>query len=201
MQLQLLSALPMLETPDLILRQLVASDAKDIFAYASNPHVSRYVFWEPHRTILDSRSMIRYMQQKMKMGEPSSWGIVLKETQKVIGTIGFVEISHEHQCAEVGYSLDERFWNHGYATQALARVLNFAFLQLQCNRVEAFFNVQNPASGRVMEKNGMHYEGTMKEKYYCKGEYIDVSCYALTRGEYLSSLREGSRSMRLDAPS
>ena len=196
MQLQLLSALPILETPDLLLRQLLQSDAQDVFSYSSNPHVSKYVFWEPHRTVLDSRSMIRYMQQRMRQGEPSSWGIFCKQAQKIIGTIGFVEISHEHQSAEVGYSLAEEYWNRGYATQALAAVLNFAFLQLQCNRVEAFFDVRNPASGRVMEKNGMHFEGTMKEKFFCKGQYIDVSSYALTRREYLAALRDGSRSMR-----
>lgn len=187
MRSRLLSALPTLETRDLILRQLTLSDARDVFAYSSNPNVSRYVFWETHKTLSDSRAMIRYMQHRIRGGEPASWGIVLKENQKVIGTIGFVECSEEHKSAEVGYSLDERCWNRGYTSQALSCVLRYAFIDAQCNRIEANFDTRNPASGRVMEKCGMHYEGTMREKYYNKGEFVDISTYGLTRREFLRS--------------
>ena len=173
---------PMLETDDLSLRPLRMKDAADIFAYASDPEVSRYVFWDPHRTVSDTRAYIRYVRSLYRRGLPSSWAVVLKNTGTVIGTIGFMGYSSIHHTAEVGYSFSRLFWNRGYATQALRAVIISAFDSIpDLHRIEAQHDIRNPASGRVMEKCGMKHEGIFHGRLWNKTEYIDVAVYAILR--------------------
>ena len=93
-------------------------------------------------------------------------------------------IQNENSCAEVGYSLSRAYWNKGIMTEALGAVLQNAFYDLRLNRVEAIHEVRNPASGAVMRKCGMRYEGRLREKLYNKGRYVDVDLYAITRADY-----------------
>ena len=72
------SRLPVLETDDLILRKPARKDAKDVFGYASDPEVARYVLWEPHRSLSETRSFIRFLRSRIRAGYPSSWVVVLK---------------------------------------------------------------------------------------------------------------------------
>lgn len=175
----LFAHLPVLETPRLILRPLKMSDAKDIYAYSKDPAVSRYVLWETHRSIADSKLYLRYMKRRYSAGQPSSWGIVLKETGRVVGTIGFMNFSEEHSVTEVGYCLAKPQWGQGIMTEALRAVIAMAFDKLHVHRVEALFDVHNPASGRVMEKCGMKREGVMRQRVFNKGHYVDVEMCAI----------------------
>lgn len=79
---------PTLETERLILRKLKISDDKDIFEYAKDPEVSRYVTWEPHKSIEDARAFINWNLERYNKGEIGEWAIELKETGRVIGSIG-----------------------------------------------------------------------------------------------------------------
>ena len=123
--------------------------------------------------------MVRSALRAYRMGEPASLAIELRETGRVVGTIGFVWIDDEHNCAEIGYSLAQEYWGRGLMTEALRAMLEFAFVRLHLNRVEAMFDVRNRASGRVMEKCGMRREGLLRQKLYNKGEYVDVEIWAI----------------------
>lgn len=103
-----LGYMPDLETDRLILRKLTMHDAEDIYAYSKDPEVARHVLWDAHRSIGESRAYLRYMIRRYRMTEPASWGIELKETGAVIGTIGFMWIQDDNRAAEVGYSLAPR---------------------------------------------------------------------------------------------
>jgi len=177
------SSLPELETESLLLRKLCRSDAADLFAYSSDPEVTRYVLWEPHRSISETRDYLRYMRQLYRQGAPSSWAIVLKDENRVIGTIGFMWYALENQSAEVGYSLSRAYWNRGYATQALSAVVRSAFQRLPLYRIEAQHDLRNPASGRVMEKCGFSREGVLRGRIVNKGEHIDIVLYAILKSD------------------
>ena len=181
--------LPALETADLILRKPAAKDAKDIFRYASDPEVARYVLWEPHRSLSETRSFVRFLRSRIRSGYPSSWVVVLKETGSVIGTIGFIWYSEENRSAELGYSFSREHWNHGYATQALKAVIEASFSSLPLNRLEAQHDIRNPASGRVMKKCGLRQEGILRNRIVNKGEYIDVALYAILRSDWENAQR------------
>ncbi len=173
--------MPPLETERLLLRRLNMHDAKDIFEYSRDPEVARHVLWEAQRSIGDARAYLRYMIRRYRQNEPASWGIELKSTGKIIGTIGFMWIQSDNAAAEVGYSLARSQWNRGIMTEALRAVLGYGFSTLRLNRIEAMHEVDNPASGAVMRKCGMLHEGTLREKLMNKGRYVDVELYAALR--------------------
>ena len=178
------SCLPVLETENLVLRPPRRKDAKDIFSYASDPEVSRYVLWEPHRSLSETRGYVGAMIRRAREGFPSSWVITLRETGQVIGTIGFVWYSYDNRSAELGYSLSRKYWNRGYATQALGAVVGEAFRSLPVNRLEAQHDVRNPASGRVMEKCGLRQEGILRDRILNRNEYVDVALWAILRADW-----------------
>jgi ribosomal-protein-alanine N-acetyltransferase len=175
---------PLLRSERLHLRRLAMHDASDIFEYSSDPRVAEHVLWTAHRSISESRGYIRYMLRKYRYGEPSSWGIALNETDKVIGTIGFMWIQPENAAAEVGYSLSRAYWNQGYMTEALQTLLRYGFNDMKLNRIEAMHETANPASGAVMRKCGMQKEGTLRSKVLNKGKYVDVDLYAILRSDF-----------------
>lgn len=176
--------LPRLETERLILRRVRLRDAQDMFVYSKDDEVSRHVLWDTHKTLSDSVACCRAIKRQYRYGLPSTFAIELKETGHMIGTIGFMWINTEHRSAEVGYSLSRAYWNRGLTTEALRKVLEFAFEDLDLHRVEAQYEVDNPASGRVMEKCGMTCEGLMHDRVFNKGHYSDVYVYAILKNQF-----------------
>jgi len=177
--------MPDLETERLRLRKLTMRDAQDIYDYSKDPLVAKYVLWDAHRGISESRAYLRFMLRKYRMGEPASWGIELKSSGKIIGTIGYMWIQSDNAAAEVGYSLSRAHWGQGIMTEALGAVIDYAFTSLHLNRVEAIHEPDNPASGAVMRKCGMQYEGHLRQKLMNKGRYVDVDMYAILREDYV----------------
>ena len=177
------SRLPVLETEDLVLRKPRKKDSSDIFQYASDPEVARYVLWEPHRSVSETRCFVRELRRRCREGYPSSWVITLRETGRVIGTIGFVWYSTDNRSAELGYSLSRNYWNRGYATQALGAVVREVFRSLPVNRLEAQYDIRNPASGRVMEKCGLRQEGILRDRIVNKGEYVTTVLCSVLRAD------------------
>lgn len=187
------SSLPVLLTRRLRLRALTMSDDRDMYRYASDPLVSQHVLWEPHESLRQTRSTLRAALRQYRSGSPASFAIERRSDRRMIGTIGFMWINCEHRTGEVGYSLARDCWNQGYATEALAAVLRFGFETLGLNRIEAMHEVDNPASGRVMEKCGMRCEGTLRSKVYNKGHFSDVCLYAALRDDPLPEQDTGDR--------
>ena len=170
--------LPTLETPRLTLRKLRMRDAEDVYSWSRDPDVARYVLWTAHQNVRETREYIRYVRSLYRRGLPSSWGIELKETGRVIGTMGVMAWIPEYRVAEVGYSLGKKWWRQGYAAEALSALMDLMFDEMRINRVEGQCDVRNPASGRVMEKCGMRREGLLRQRVRNKGETVDVLLYA-----------------------
>ena len=97
-----LFSMPTLETERLILRRIVMSDAKDIFAYSSDEEVARHVLWTAQKNISEAKYYCKYMQRRYKNDEPSSWGIIEKKTNRLVGTIGYMAYSEENSSVEIG---------------------------------------------------------------------------------------------------
>lgn len=178
------SDLPVIKTQRLTLRRMNRHDAADIFAYSKDVQVARHVLWDAQRSIGEARAYLRYMLRQYRLNQPSSWGIVWRETGRLIGTIGFMSYSEDHNSAEVGYSLSRDYWNRGLMSEALEACLRYAFDEMGLHRVEAQHEVDNPASGRVMEKCGMQREGILRGRLYNKGRYVDVCLYAILEEDW-----------------
>jgi [ribosomal protein S5]-alanine N-acetyltransferase len=179
------ACLPELETERLLLRKMRLDDAEAMFAYASDPEVTRYVLWEPHRSIEDSERFLRLAAEGYEKGDFGSWGVVLKDDGAFVGTCG-VDVSYAptHARAELGYVLSREHWGRGLMPEAVRAVIRFGFGRMGLNRMEARCIAENAASARVMEKAGMTYEGTLREREFIKGAYRDMKLYSILRREY-----------------
>ena len=177
-------SMPTLETKRLILRRIAMRDAKDIFAYSRDAEVARHVLWSAQKDVSEARDYCRFMMKRYRNDLPSSWGIEEKSTGRLVGTIGYMDYNEDNATVEVGYSLAHWLWNGGYMTEALSRVIAYTFEAMDVNRIEAQHELDNPASGRVMEKCGMRKEGELRERLYNKGKYVDVALYAILREDY-----------------
>jgi [ribosomal protein S5]-alanine N-acetyltransferase len=178
---EVLKDLPTLETERLILRKMVLNDAEAVFAYASNSEVSRYTLWETHRSIEDSRAFLEFATQKYENGGEPDWGIVYRGNGCLVGACGLVNWEAEHARAEVGFVLSREYWGRGLMSEAVRAILRFGFERMNLNRIEARCIAQNAASARVMEKAGMVYEGTLRQREYIKGAYRDIKLYAILK--------------------
>ncbi|MDQ3923896.1 MAG: GNAT family N-acetyltransferase [Actinomycetota bacterium] len=181
---EVLKNLPTLETERLILRKMTLDDAKAVFAYASDPEVTHYVIWEMHRTIEDSTAFLELALDKYESGGEPDWGIVYKGGHCLVGTCGFVNWDVDHTRAEIGYVLHKDYWGRGLMPEAVRAMIGFGFEQMGLNRIEARCIAKNTASARVMEKAGMTYEGTLREREFVKGAYRDMKLYSVLRSEY-----------------
>jgi ribosomal-protein-alanine N-acetyltransferase len=177
--------LPEIETQRLLLRKMRLEDAEAMFAYASDPKVTRYVPWDTHRSIEDSESFLTFAIEGYEKGDFGGWGVVLKDSGVFIGTCGLdAGYAPEHARAELGYVLSREHWGKGLMPEAVRAVIAFGFVRIGLNRVEARCIAENTASARVMEKAGMTYEGTLREREFIKGAYRDMKLYSILRREY-----------------
>lgn len=103
----------------------------------------------------------------------------------MIGAVG-LSMKPEHEKAELGYWIGRQYWCDNYATEAGRAVLEYAFSSLGLNRVYARHLGKNPASGRVMQKLGMVYEGCLRQDVVKWGQVDDIILYSVLRSEYTS---------------
>jgi len=183
--LEVFGHLPTLLTRRLVLRPVRMSDAEDMYEYSRDPEVARHVLWDAHRSIHQTREYIRFLLRQYRNAAPGTFAIALRDSGKMIGTIGFMWVQTDNRSAEVGYSLSRAYWNQGYMSEALSAIVEFGFTKLGLNRIEAQHESDNPASGRVMLHAGMRHEGTLRQRIYNKGRYADVDLYAIVRSDFL----------------
>ena len=148
-----------METERLLLRPWRESDAKALYKYASDPEVGPRAGWPPHKSAEESREIIRTI-----FNNDHTWAIELKATNEVIGCIGYYvcgesNISIGENDVEAGYWVARPFWNRGICTEALRLLIDYCFREKGYSAIWSDFFMNNPASGRVMEKCGFRDTG------------------------------------------
>lgn len=172
-------------TERLLLRPLTLDDAPAMFYnWARDEDVARYVTWDTHTSLEETRELLSLWTKQYDQPDFYIWGMVIKETEELIGTFAFVSISDRDQVAELGYAIGKNWWNQGYTTEAGRAILSFGFDQLGLNRIQAVHDIRNPASGRVMEKLGMTHEGTIRQTRLVKGRFISICLYGILAEEW-----------------
>ena len=172
-----------LETQRLLIRPMIESDVEDVYRYSKNLKVGLNAGWKPH----ESREETRTIMREIFLDRENVWGIILKDSKKLIGSIGLVEDpKRENKRARMlGYALGEEHWGKGLMTEAVRRVIQFGFEEIGLDLISAYCYPTNERSRRVLKKCGFRYEGTlsMAEEIY-NGEIRDNECYAQKRQEY-----------------
>ncbi len=182
--LKIFKKIPMLTTERLTLRKMSVYDSGDMYDYARRPIVTKYLLWEEHESEQQTYDFLSYVSDAYKRGDYFDWAVTLTDSGKMIGTCGFTSFDFDHGRVEVGYVLNPDFWGQGIATEAVGAVIEFAFTELNANRVEIHFIEGNNASLRVAEKCGMTFEGYLKQYMLIKGEYKNIGFAAITRDQF-----------------
>jgi [ribosomal protein S5]-alanine N-acetyltransferase len=178
--------LPTLETERLKLRKITLEDAEDMYFYGSNEVVSKYVTWETHKTLSDTKEFIEFVLNNYENNKVSPWGIEFKENGKLIGTIDFISWNTSHKIAEIGYVISQEYWGKGIVTEAANEVIKFGFNNMDLVRIQARCFVENIGSARVMEKTGMSFEGIIRKGMFVKGKHRDIKMYSILKEEFSS---------------
>ena len=173
-----LSALPVLATDRLVLRELRAEDAPALFAMRSDPVVMELVRRPLATTIDDAHALIAKIQGIQAANEGAQWAITIKGDDTFIGLIGLWRIIKEHHRAEMGYTLARAHWGKGIMSEAIPPVLDHGFRVFGCHSVEAITDPRNTASIRVLEKNGFVREGHFKENVHWNGAFSDTVVFS-----------------------
>lgn len=176
-----------IETQRLILRQFKEEDAEDMFNnWASDAKVTRYLSWPTHSDIEVSKKVLKMWIDEYSSQENYNWAIEIKENGSVVGSIGLMNIDNNIENCEIGYCISKTLWNKGIITEAFSAVINFAFKEVGFERITGRHHVDNAASGRVMEKCGLKYEGTLRKIHKINtGSIVDCKYYSILKEEYM----------------
>ena len=159
-------------------------DAPAIYAYRSDAEIYRYMSPEPPASLDAVAEIIRHWLELGADDRPLPWVTVLKETGRVAGVIGLDHLNRAHSEGWLTYELARELWGKGIVTEAVRAVLGYGLVTLGLNRIGAYCWDGNVASQRVMEKAGMHYEGTLRQIRFAKGAYRDLRYYSMLAGEW-----------------
>lgn len=174
-----------IETERLVLRRFTREDTSCIFEnWANDADVCRYMRWTPHKDKEETGSILKSWLDSYKRESFYQWAITLKPKTEPIGAIALFVVNESDLCGDVGYCIGKKYWGQGIMTEALKAVLNFAFTSVGFNRIEAYHSVKNPASGRVMQKAGMTFEGMAKQKYRSIAGFEDSSMYSIIKEDF-----------------
>lgn len=174
-----------IETDRLILRRYKIEDADAMYKnWASDSEVTKFLTWQPHPSVDVSRSIIEDWLKKYSDEKYYQWAIVLKDNgNEPIGGISVVHMNEDISMVHIGYCLGRAWWRRGIMSEALKAVTDFMFDTVEVNRVESRHDPRNPNSGKVMQKCGMKYEGTLRSADRNNQGICDACYYALLRSE------------------
>lgn len=170
---------PVLETDRLRLRPFSLLDAPRVWELLAGGEIAAFTLTIPHPyTLDDAESYLR----KVTVREPGNgefiFAITERESGLLFGAIGLHARPDFHH-AELGYWIGTPYWNQGYVTEAVRRVIDWGLREAGLRRIHAHHFSNNPASGAVMRKAGMSYEGTMRRHIHKWGEFYDSICYGI----------------------
>ena len=163
-----------IHTDRLVLRPLRENDAQAMFTnWTYDERVAKYCRWHPHKNIEQTKEYL-----KMCIDAEYCWAITLKGKDEPIGCIDVVG-ENSFGVNEIGYVLMYEQWGNGFMTEAVKAVINELF-ECGFDKVGACHDVNNPASGRVMEKCGMKYvRSSTAQKKFGSDEQCEVKCYEI----------------------
>lgn len=189
--------IPVLRSQRLFLRPFRRSDAPQVAQMAGDYDLYRTTLNLPHPYALsDAQNWIDLHEAHLHEHSFYTWAIEVSETGTLVGCLSIGQNLTQH-IAEVGYWIGKEHWNNGYGTEGTMLAIDFAFKALGVNKVIGRYFAVNPASGKIMAKCGMDFEGILKEAIYKDGTFHDLGYYGLLRSQWLA-LHDHRNHIKLD---
>ncbi len=171
-----------METERLVIRPWLPTDLDDLYEYSADAQVGSMAGWKPHASIEETQNALNeYISQE------NHWAIVLKEETKVIGAIKLNPDNNrgKYYAKAISFVLSPLYFGKGIMTEAVKRVIRYAFDEAEIDLLSAFHYSENHRSKRVIEKCGFEYEITLSQsgKRY-DGKLMDMVCYCILKDDY-----------------
>ena len=166
-------------TERLTLRRFTLDDIRDAFEKWTSCKESKH--WEPpHTRIEETEKVISGYVQNYENADWYMWAVVYED--ELIGLVCGNEINEELRSICLGYCITKSHWNKGITTEACKALIKY-FFDIGFNRIHSNHHPPNPASGRVMQKCGMQYEGLIRGGTKCGEEICDCLQYAILKSD------------------
>lgn len=173
------SSFPVIDLGDIILREIHVDDAQAYLDYTSNNQMSAFLTKENRPQNFDAAvEELTYWGGLFPSKRSIYWAIALKESNKMLGTVGFNMISFANSRAEISYDLDPNYWGKGIMLRSIKAILKFADYALEIVRIQATVIITNDRSIKVLERCGFEKEGYLKKYEVVEGELKDYYMYA-----------------------
>lgn len=166
---------PKIETARLRLGKITLDHADDLFQVYGNAEAMKYYDIHKLTTIEAAKEIIELYQKRFETNSGIRWGIFLES--KLIGTCGYNKIIPKRK-ATIGYDLNPTYWSQGFATEAVQSIIDFATVEHEVHRIEAFVTPGNVGSEKVLKKCGFEKEGLLRDVHFFKGRFQDQYLYA-----------------------
>ena len=171
------SGLPTLRSKRLVLRPFTPADVLEVQRLAGSPEVSSTTLNIPF-PYEDGMAEAWIARHAPEFEADAMAVLAITAADVLVGAIS-LRLERAHRRAELGYWIGQPYWGQGYATEAAATMLQYGFTTLGLNRIQATHLVRNPASGRVMQKVGMRFEGIQREHFWKNGRPETIARYAI----------------------
>ena len=166
-----------IKTERLTLRKIKESDSDVILYLRSDKLINKFINRPENRrtkNISDAIKHIKKLNAETKSNKSFSWGITLNDYPEIIGTICLWNFSKDYKTAEVGYDLNPNFQKKGIMSESLKSVINFGFIDLCIDRIEAFTHIQNENSKKLLVKNGFSIIEDRKDNDYLSTVVFEI---------------------------
>lgn len=181
-----MSDFPILETPRLLLREIVTDDAPALYVIHGDAEPMRWFGADPLPSKEAATNLVETFASWRKMTNPGTrWALQPKGEDQLVGTCGLFNWNRAWRKCTLGYELAFAWQGKGYMHEALSAVLKWGFGHMELNRVEAQIHPMNRASVKLAASLGFVQEGLLREVGYWGGEHHDLLQFSLLRREYL----------------
>jgi [ribosomal protein S5]-alanine N-acetyltransferase len=161
---------------NLYLRELTINDKDDIFNYSSDVEFCKYLDFNVPKNSDDILPFLRQITNDNNSGTRIYWGIEYKN--KIIGTIGLLNINNIKMKAELGFGIGKKYWGKGIINRCIENVLNYSFIQKKFKIIKIGTNINNIRANNFILKTGFIKDKETKIHTY----------YNMTKDRYLSKI-------------
>ena len=176
--------LPVIAASRVVLRWISEDDIDGLYKVFSDPQVMRYWSSGPLANREAAAALQREIADSNEKESMFKWGLVLRESNSLIGTATLFNLNLDNGRAELGYAMGSAHWGKGYMNEALQALVSHAFEVMNLRRLEADVDPRNAASIRTLERLGFQREGFLRERWHVNGEIQDAFFYGLLRREW-----------------
>lgn len=176
-----------IHTDRLYLRPVESSDAELMWPYVTDPEIAKYMSWEPHQNIEETREFVRRLQRDKEEGKGFTWSIFWEDD--FCGIFSIIAIAHKHRAltydkGELAYWCASGLQGKGIMSEAGKAVVRFAFEELGLHRLVVSHFAENTHSEKLIKRLGFRFVGTEREAFKKDGVWHDHLLYEQLEKEY-----------------